>query len=1325
VNIAFPTRLIAVVCLLPFVVLHVQAGDSPSLLHQSRFSRWNSDNGLPAGQVYGIVQTRDGFIWAATVDGLARFDGMSFTLFNTGNTAGIADNRFTCIFEDSSGRLWAGTEFGTVSRLEHGRWTSVSLGASGEHIQMVSIREDERGGIWAIGGADSFEWVGDRFVRHPNHEWNALLGRTSRFTVCSFGIYRDDALVAMVHGRPSLFTASDGLPDLLDGVVFLDRNGLPVAQTRDGRQFGLRGDRFEPLGPGDILSRLPAQDIASSVFEDSRGNVWYSTLTEVRAGRLNVDGSTIQLGPKDGFDDWAVQFMEDREGTIWIAGSRGLYRYDGKLISYFSGDGGRPLTVRDVVREDDQGRLWLAKFDRAREAPGTTERRVTLGWMEGDRFVKHVTVTAPTGDKEPLFCDGGDGSYWFALNSALYHICDGKAARMGEFEGPPALNLITCLIRGSDGTIWVGTTGGVYSIRDGRVRRFETWRREEGRWVRFLVESRDGSLWCATYDGLWRIKGDEVSYFDESTGLSSGRVRSLYEDADGVLWVGTIDHGLNRVQDGTVTKFSEANGLFNNGVFAILEDEAGHFWMSCNRGIYRTSRRELNAVALGLSDRIRCVSYGKADGMRVAECNGGWQGSGWTMRDGRMCFDSQDGIVVVDPRARPFNAVPPVVSIAGAVRENAPVVLSDALTMDPGQDSFEISYTAPSFVKSDQVQFRYRLAGLDEEWVEAGTRRTANYNHLPPGAFVFEVVAANSDGVWTSTPATMRVVVVPPFWRTKWFLALMVAALAGAVLAAYSLRVAKLRREHALQEASFQRVAVELDARVRERTSALEAEVLERRRAEEAAESANRAKSVFLANMSHELRTPLNAVLGFVQLMGRTLDRTPKDRDHLSAIQRSGEHLLSLINDVLSIAKIEAGKLTLVESTFDLPRLLLGIEEMIRVRAESKGLRLVVEGADDLPQWVKGDEGKLRQVLINLLGNAVKFTDQGGVTLRVSWLEGDRAKFEIEDTGCGIRAEDQGRIFDAFAQTATGRDAREGTGLGLTICREFVRLMGGTIDVRSAFGVGSVFRFEAALARGTGDVHPEKMRRVVGIDGRNEWRVLVVDDTRENRDLLTEMLGLVGFHVREASNGADAVDLAATWRPHLIVLDWRMPGMDGHEVTRRIRIAEGRSEEGRVGISELSDPSLPAPHSPLRLTRIIALTASAFDHDREMILASGCDAFLAKPFREEVLFEEIAHQLGVRYVYDDADGDAGVRPRRVTVDALATLREDLFDDLDRALALGDDELGTEVVSRIEAVDPALAADISERLRAFAIDEVIDRLDEARRLRAQRAQRAPK
>jgi signal transduction histidine kinase len=330
-------------------------------------------------------------------------------------------------------------------------------------------------------------------------------------------------------------------------------------------------------------------------------------------------------------------------------------------------------------------------------------------------------------------------------------------------------------------------------------------------------------------------------------------------------------------------------------------------------------------------------------------------------------------------------------------------------------------------------------------------------------------------------------------------------------------------------------------------------ESLERKReAEEAERRAryeNEAKSVFLASMSHELRTPLNAVLGFAQLMRRDASLGAENREHLETILRSGEHLLGLINDVLSISKIEAGRVTLSTAVFDFGRLVQAVEEMTRVRATAKGVDFAVERAPGLPAAVLGDEGKLRQVLINLLGNAVKFTEAGRVTLRVYWSEG-HARFDVEDTGCGIAPEEMGKLFVPFVQTESGRNANEGTGLGLVISREMVRLMGGDVHVSSEVGRGTTFRFDVELPSVAGEGPASERRMAVGIElAGHGRRVLVVDDTRENRVFLAKLLRAVRLEVREASNGAEAVDVWSEWRPHLIWMDQRMSVMDGRAAT--------------------------------------------------------------------------------------------------------------------------------------------------------------------------------
>ncbi len=481
-----------------------------------------------------------------------------------------------------------------------------------------------------------------------------------------------------------------------------------------------------------------------------------------------------------------------------------------------------------------------------------------------------------------------------------------------------------------------------------------------------------------------------------------------------------------------------------------------------------------------------------------------------------------------------------------------------------------------------------------------------------------------------------------------------------------------------------------------------------------AAETANRAKSIFLANMSHELRTPLNAILGFTQLLSRDTNLSPKQQKHLDTINRSGEHLLTLINDVLEMSKIEAGRTTVNETDFGLPGLLNWIQEMFELKAQSKGLQLNIEPVTDLPDYICADESKLRQVLVNLLGNAVKFTEEGGVALRIgvrsaenptvngkTALERDfpyplTLDFEVEDTGPGIAPEDLEHLFEPFVQTESGRRAHEGTGLGLAISQKFVQLMGGEMTVLSTPNRGTIFRFciQVQAVEGIAPTAPTARQKVVGlVPDQPTYRILVVDDKPENRELLVELLSPVGFEVQEASTGEEAIAQWQQWSPHLIWMDIRMPVMDGYEAIRQIHRA-----------CQMIQKPLPI---------IIALTGSVFEEDRREALALGCKDFVKKPFRTEVIFEKMEEYLGVRYLYSTSSIPSRTSAAEqtegyfLTPDKLSIMPTEWLAQLHHAATRMNSKLVLQLIEQIPEDAAPLKVALAKRVEDFCIEEIVE------------------
>ncbi|WP_293347888.1 MULTISPECIES: response regulator [unclassified Microcoleus] len=541
-----------------------------------------------------------------------------------------------------------------------------------------------------------------------------------------------------------------------------------------------------------------------------------------------------------------------------------------------------------------------------------------------------------------------------------------------------------------------------------------------------------------------------------------------------------------------------------------------------------------------------------------------------------------------------------------------------------------------------------------------------------------------------------------------------------------------------------------LETKIDERTEQLQQAAL-------AAEAANKAKSTFLANMSHELRTPLNSILGFAQIMEGSSNFTVENHENLSIIRRSGEHLLALINEVLDLSKIEAGRMILDPKDFDLYRLLDDLQDMFQMRAKNQEVQLLFQRANDVAQYVRTDDVKLRQVLINILSNAIKFTEQGSIVLRVSQLEKSRIvdllgnptacidttksirdfatnridvatvvptdeaddltderviflQFEIEDTGVGIASEELGNIFKAFVQTSSGQRTQKGTGLGLTITRQFVRLMGGEIVVESELERGTNFKFEIPV--GVVDVAnipaPEINREVTGLEPNQPcYRILIVDDREDNRQLLVKILSPLGFGVREASDGCEAIEIWENWQPHLILMDLRMPVMDGYEATKEIRNRIQQQEQERQENGSV-------------IPKIVALTASTIEEKRSSALSIGCDDFISKPFRKTDIFDTLHKHLGVRYLYSYSTdfiptGDLHNQSEATSNAALAyspALPAEWIENMRQVIRSADFDLIARTIEELRYDRPEFAEILQDHLNNFDYQKILTLIAEA-------------
>jgi len=698
---------------------------------QSRFEVWTSDNGLPQNSVYSILQTRDGYLWFTTLGGLVRYDGVRFTVFNKSNSEGIISNRFTFLYEDAEGSLWIGTEGSGLTRLKDGRFTTLTTENGLPDREIKAVRGDAEGRLWVSTSGGIAEWKGNRFVQPAQNEPTPeqLSGIRQMWRQTGFSFFDSTGFHIFVGGKIKTYTTRDGLSSININSVYEDRYGAFWIETKDKGLNRLKDGKFtvfpiQAFAPNDE-TRITA------VCEDRKGNLWIARRGQgLSRWRENVVENFTAADSLSSNDIETI--YEDREGNIWLGTlNNGLSRVTDHVFKVYSEPEGLARTNIYPMMEDRAGNIWIGTWD-----------NYLYKFRDGafTYYGKEQGLSYPSIGS--LYEDAAGDLLVGTFGGGLNRLVDGKffALKMPDDN-------IRAITQDTAGNLWFGTTNGLAQYSDGKFTVYNTADGLPDKEVQWLMIDRTGALWIGTLGGVANFKDGRFTAYTEREGLSSNHVRVIHEDRDGVIWVGTYDGGLSRIKDGRINRITMRDGLYDNGAFQILEDDRDNFWMSCNRGIYRVNRSELNEFADGARRFVSSIHYGKADGLLNTECNGGTQPAGFRARDGKLWFPTQNGVAVVDPREIHSNDLPPPVAIEEFILNNTPIVFRAGAQIPVGVESFEIHYTGLSFIRPEQVGFKYKLEGLDKDWVDAGTRRTAYYSHVPPGTYTFTVMAANSDGV--------------------------------------------------------------------------------------------------------------------------------------------------------------------------------------------------------------------------------------------------------------------------------------------------------------------------------------------------------------------------------------------------------------------------------------------------------------------------------------------------------------------------------------------------------------------------------------------------
>jgi signal transduction histidine kinase/ligand-binding sensor domain-containing protein len=1153
-----------------------------------QFRYFGMEDGLGTA-ITGLLQDRTGFLWVGTSNGLFRYDGSHFQRY--GLEDGLPSVSIRAVHQSPDGALWVATGRG-LARLRRDRFELVPTGTGGNpDLRAVDSAPDGTlyvgyGGGLLIGSAS--EGGGPRFhpvagasaepvsVVHVDPHGKLWFG-------CGLKICEMD------QGRLRVFGKSDGLSEDRWGAILEDAGGTLWVRAPEHLSV-------LPAGAQRFVSRdlgLPqSSNTIMSVITDSMGTVLVATDQGIARW---IDRRWQIIGSAQGLESEAVTVMlRDREGSLWIGlWGTGIARWGGYAEwANFTRADGLSSDIVWAIGRDLSGSLWVG-----------TDRG--LAEMRDGRSLHVLNKAAGLGgDKIKSVLVAPDGAIWVAALPGGVSCIDPSTRRIRNYGAADGLadDRVISLHLDSQQRLWASTSEGLFrstSLEPGL--RFERQQipgySARASFYRFMSD-RQGRLWVTGNEGLFRWDAGQWTRFGTNDGLKADATSHIAQSNDGSIWVSYREPmGMSRLTPQgagfQVEHFTKKAGLPSDYILFFGVDSASRLWVGTDNGV-------------AVLSSSTWTTYTHEDGLVWDDCAAN---AFLAEADGTVWIGTLRGL----SRFRPSGlsappAVPPVVITStrfGARQAD----LSAAAQVSYRDRDFRVTFSALSFLSERNMHFRYRLEGMDEQWIDT-TLREARYSNLPPGQYRFTVMARRANGPWSSPAASPAFRIVPPWWRSWWFRAVGLGGILAFCLLGVRARMNKMDRERRRLE----RAVSERTAELQQQKNVVETQKIEIEGLLRQSQEVSRLKSEFLANMSHEIRTPMNGVIGMTELvLGTPL--TPEQREYIATVRDSAEALLVVINDILDFSKIEAGKMELVHEPFPIGKCAGDAMQVFGWKAEAKGLRLQLQIDAAVPAIVEGDPGRIRQVLLNLLGNAMKFTESGRITLAISVDSsvGDsqpagQLRFSVADTGIGIPKEKQTVIFEAFAQAdGSARRRCGGTGLGLAISARLVELMGRRIWVESQPGAGSTFSFTIPLGLPlsvANPVVPLSASPPAASDG--SLSILLAEDNAVNQRLAQRMIERMGYSVTVVDNGRKAVEAALRQTFDLILMDVQMPEMDGFEATACIRRAEDAHR---------------------RNTPIVAVTAHAMAGDREQCLRAGMDNYISKPIHFEDLQELVNHTV--------------------------------------------------------------------------------------------------